>query len=229
MVSKTSAKDRMKISKSMMLDTKIVEKLDQPSDGGEMQANTSSGGLGPRLRAYRQSRKLGLKDLAALASVSVGILSQIERGMNVPSLRTVEKIRNALDLPIGFFFDEERPIDNAREDDAICRSDRRPVLKFGRQGLSKQLLHHAKSRVFEMMIIDLPPRSSSDFSSYPSEKGALVMEGKITFSIDGESSELNVGDSLLFDGTRPHQLQNNTDFSAKIMWIVAKLPNEFLL
>jgi transcriptional regulator with XRE-family HTH domain len=46
-----------------------------------------------------------LERLAELSDVSVGMLSYIERGPTSPSLRTLNKIRLSLDVPISALFE----------------------------------------------------------------------------------------------------------------------------
>ena len=44
-----------------------------------------------------------------------------------------------------------------------------------------------------------------------------------------KTSTLSIGDSFLFDGILPHDLQSPMDRVAKLLWIIAKLPNDLLL
>lgn len=65
--------------------------------------------FGKRLRALRKQSHLTQEQLAEQAGISVEFLSFIERGINSPSFETLEKLADALDLPIKtlFDFDEE--------------------------------------------------------------------------------------------------------------------------
>ncbi len=66
--------------------------------------------LGRELRRLRLNKGLSIQAFAAMADVSAGLLSQIERGISSPSLRTLTKLRHALDVPLGALFDEgKRP------------------------------------------------------------------------------------------------------------------------
>jgi transcriptional regulator with XRE-family HTH domain len=186
--------------------------------------------FGEKLRAYRERNDISLKELAEKAEISIGILSQMERGINSPSLRTLTKVRTALGLPSSFFFDDDHaPKDLNGEEKFVCRADERPQLHLGRGAVHKELLHHNPSRVFEFMTIELPPKSQTGTSSYPSEKGGMVLEGEVVVTIGDTSAVLYEGDSLLFDGITPHKLDNRTNRTAKLIWIIAKLPNELLV
>jgi quercetin dioxygenase-like cupin family protein/DNA-binding XRE family transcriptional regulator len=186
--------------------------------------------FGEKLRFYRESRNLSLKDLAEKAGISVGILSQVERGINSPSLRTLSKVRTALGLPSSFFFDDDHPpVTGSDEPDFVCRVADRPQLFLGPGAPHKELLHHGTPRVFEFMTIELPPRYESGTSSYPSEKGGYVLEGEVIMTVGDKTVTLHPGDSFLFDGIKPHTLTNPTDKVSKLLWIIAKLPNDLLL
>ncbi len=54
--------------------------------------------LGERLRARRVAKGLTLKDVAARADMSIGSISQIERGVSSPSIRTLRGICHALGI-----------------------------------------------------------------------------------------------------------------------------------
>lgn len=181
--------------------------------------------FGSKLRTVRKSvKKMTLQQLAKRADISPALLSQIERGATSPSLRTLTKLRTALDLSSSFFFDDENPAtDTSPDPDYVCRSHTRPVLALGPGEPGKELLHHGGSRVFEFMIITIPPHGTSDPISYPSEKGGYVLEGQLGLVVDERATFLEPGDSFLFDGIRTHSIYNPTDMPAKVLWIIAKL------
>src|SRR5690349_18288817 len=60
--------------------------------------------LGTQLRALRKAKQLSLAELAAGAELSIGMVSQIERGLASPSIRSLRKLGEALGVPISWFF-----------------------------------------------------------------------------------------------------------------------------
>src|SRR4051794_21980203 len=54
--------------------------------------------VGRRVRALRLERKLSLADLAARTGISIGALSQIERGMSSLRVRVIWPLAAALDV-----------------------------------------------------------------------------------------------------------------------------------
>jgi len=54
--------------------------------------------IGARIREQRLQRKLTIEGFAEVVDISAMFLSQIERGVKMPSLKTFIKILNALDI-----------------------------------------------------------------------------------------------------------------------------------
>jgi len=183
--------------------------------------------FGERLRAERKARRLTLQELAGKTEISSGLLSQIERGQTSPSLKTLLKLRNTLELPSSFFFEGETLPQPDADPAYICRAEDRPQLDLGPGAPHKELLHHGGSRIFEMMIVHTPPKGQLGPAAvqYPSEKGGVVLEGSIELRVGERASLLSIGDSFLFDGGHAHSLYNPTDKPARILWIIARLPN----
>jgi transcriptional regulator with XRE-family HTH domain len=56
--------------------------------------------FGARLRELRQKRELRLEDVAETAHMSLTYLSDLERGLKVPSLTTIVRLAVALDCKL---------------------------------------------------------------------------------------------------------------------------------
>jgi transcriptional regulator with XRE-family HTH domain len=65
--------------------------------------------IGSRIREVRKLKNVKLVDLARLAGISRVYLSDIERGVKVPPLPTLDRICQALEITLGDFFADERP------------------------------------------------------------------------------------------------------------------------
>ena len=69
--------------------------------------------IGGKITEIRLAQKLTQAQLAEKVDLSVVTISRMERGVSFPSLKTIEKIANALDVPLWefFSFDEHKPED----------------------------------------------------------------------------------------------------------------------
>lgn len=61
--------------------------------------------FGIRIREYRLMRGLSQEQLALKANINVSFLGQIERGGKKPTIDTIDKLLNALDISYKDFFD----------------------------------------------------------------------------------------------------------------------------
>ena len=178
-------------------------------------------GLGQTIKRLRTERNLSLQRLAELSDVSVGMLSHIERNQTSPSLRTLTKIRLALDVPISALFESSGEPEGV---DFVRRAKSRPVLNLGPEHLVKELLSPPNARALQFMMLVIPPGGSSGAApiGYPSEKGGLVIEGQITLHVGPNATRLGVGDRFQFDGALPHRFVNAGSGAAKVLWIIVQ-------
>lgn len=58
-----------------------------------------------QLRLLRNERKISLEDLSLKTRIGTGKLSQYEEGTMIPSVQTILKLSNALEVPASNLFD----------------------------------------------------------------------------------------------------------------------------
>ena len=63
--------------------------------------------LGSRIAEIRKQQGLTQFELASLIGVAFETISRLERGVSIPSLKTLENIGNALNVPLKELFDFE--------------------------------------------------------------------------------------------------------------------------
>lgn len=66
--------------------------------------------IGEQIARLRKERELTQSQLAELIDVSTETISRLERGVSIPSIRTLEKISKALHISMKGLFDFEKPI-----------------------------------------------------------------------------------------------------------------------
>ena len=165
--------------------------------------------VGRRLRALRQERCLSLEKVAASTGLSIGFISQVERGLSSPSLRVLALLADTLQTGIGGLFE---PSAAKPEPDPIVVFEKdRPELQLWRAGITKQLLTPAGGMhglsLFHMV---LKPRASTGEApfSHDGEEAGLVLEGRLTLVVEARTLDLAEGDSFRFASRRPHRFGN---------------------
>jgi len=99
--------------------------------------------LGNRLRARRQELGLSLRELAERVGLTASFLSQIERDLASPSIESLRKISNALEVPIFHFLVEP----DAKS--PVVRRGERALLKLPDSNLTYQLMTPDLNRKME--------------------------------------------------------------------------------
>src|SRR5665647_3045575 len=102
-------------------------------------ADAQKTGLGLQLRQRRRIKDLTLAELSQQSGLSVGLLSQIERGLSSPSLKSLTQICAALGIPLSWLFDSG-PTENPAEKGLVGRRGLRRGLELGGFGVKKELL-----------------------------------------------------------------------------------------
>src|SRR5438552_2872770 len=98
--------------------------------------------VGRRIRDLRRIRQFSLETVASRTDLSIGFLSQIERGLSSPSLRVLATLADVLGVGIAALFGATPGGDGA-SGGVVTRQLQRAELKLWRSGISKQLLSPA--------------------------------------------------------------------------------------
>lgn len=177
--------------------------------------------IGDRIRELRQERGFSVRQLAQRAGVSIGLISQVERGINDPSLQTLRAISKAFDVPLFDLFQA-----TAASDVAIVRADRRATVGAPHGAVSYQRISGSSGRLEVLEgILAAHAESSVEPWAHPSEECAAVLEGALVVEVNGTTYELAVGDSCHFDSRLPHRYLNHSDAPAR--FIVAITPPSY--
>ena len=107
--------------------------------------------LGERIRQRRKELGLSLRELADRVGLTASFLSQIERDLASPSLDSLRKISDALEVPIFHFLidpEEEHP---------VVRRSQRAELKLPDSNLTYKLLTPDLNRKLEAFLAEREP------------------------------------------------------------------------
>ncbi len=170
--------------------------------------------LGERLRRQRKALKLTLQEVADQAGLSVGFISQIERGITVPSLVSLISVCRVLKVEVGSFFKQPKPAT------PVTRHENRPVYGLGavagRDVTYERLSASFPGNVLRSTLIHEPPGFRSEPMSHEGEEIYYIVSGSLTLELDGETMILETGDTAHFPSVRTHVTWNHTDKPATI-------------
>jgi transcriptional regulator with XRE-family HTH domain len=175
--------------------------------------------VGQQVRDLRHSRRMSLKELAVRSGLSIGLLSQIERGTSSPSLRSLQALSRALSVPARWFFNDGI-VPPAAERDVIVRSGRGRMLHLTTKGIIKELVTPDLSGALQVLLVRIMPGGSTgEKYSHDGEEAGHVIHGQLELFLDEERFVLNTGDSFRFVSTRLHGVRNPGDTETRILWV----------
>jgi transcriptional regulator with XRE-family HTH domain len=168
---------------------------------GQTFNNGTGSNLGGRVRSLRRQRGLTLKELGRLAGLSHPFLSQVERGLARPSVASVERIADALGVPVAHLWAPPRP-----RDVRLLRRE---------EGGGRELLAAAPS-VHEWSG---GRRWPDEPEVHAGEVLVYVARGALDVELEDKVHELEEGDALVFDGRTPHRLRRRGGPSTRALII----------
>jgi transcriptional regulator with XRE-family HTH domain len=164
-------------------------------------------GIGPKIRAVRLKKKMGLVELGRHTGLSPAMLSKIERGQVFPTLPTLLRIALVFSLGLDYFFTR------TREQPAVGVVRGRDRLRFPeRQGVRDSAYHFesldftATERRLNSYFAEFEPvaEGRQRAHQHPGGEFIYVVSGTLGLRIDGHEHLLEAKDSLYFDSSVPH-------------------------
>jgi len=196
----------------------------QDSDANLADAGDESVQIGQRIRDLRISVGMTLAELSRAAKVSIGTLSQLERGLVSPTVRTLYTVGNALGVAPAWLIDPSQSATDSSESAFVVRANKRQkFLDTG--GVRKDIASPAASERLKGFFMVIEPGCGSGTEPYihTGEEIGLILSGTLELSIDGQSFTLNEGDCFAFESTRPHRFSNFGPRPASVFWVNAKI------
>lgn len=180
--------------------------------------------VGHKIKELRNSKNITLKKLSEESGLSVGFLSQLERGLTSIAVDSLENLAGILGVNLSYFFNF-----NNKPERMVIKSYERPVLSMEDGGLiSYGLCENLEHRAFLPKLVEIFPHKTEEqvaLYKHSGEEFIFVLEGILTLYIDNNMYDLYPGDSIYLDSTRVHNWCNNTNKVVKLLTVNS--PNYF--
>ncbi|WEX11081.1 cupin domain-containing protein [Chelativorans sp. AA-79] len=192
--------------------------------------------VGNRLRIERDRRNISLRELARRISVSPSLISQVERGLVMPSVSTLWSLATELGLTIDELFSvSERPASSERKageesrGSPVQRSHDRKSIRLSGGVVWERLTANPDEEVEFLHVVYEPGAESCPADSlfrHGGKEYAYVISGRLGLQIGFEKYELGPGDSVSFSAQTPHRLWAIGDEPAIAIWAVINRTND---
>ena len=184
------------------------------------QAAEPPAAIGPEIRDLRKAKRMTIKDLSAATGMSIGHLSEIERGLATPSIKALHDIALALGVTIGWFLHNLGAGDTPERMHVVRASNRR-TLRFS-SGVVDELLSPNLRGQLEVLMSRFPPGAvgADEPYNHVGEEAGLVLSGTFELWIGEDCFLLSEGDSFAFPSTTPHRYRNPGEVETVVVWAI---------
>lgn len=170
--------------------------------------------LGMQLKALREEKGYTLKQTAELSGLSIGFISQVERGQTDPSLSSLKKLASTLGVKLGDLFSQDRAahILVKRGEGKILHID--PLVYC-------ELLATSLNKTMEPMIKFVEPGGESGtVDPHAGEEFIWIISGTLQVDLGETRCILCAGDSVYFQANQAHAWKNTGDTTCQALWIM---------
>lgn len=170
--------------------------------------------FGAQVRATRKARGLSLVQVALATDLSIGYLSQIERGLSSPNLRALTALADALGVAVAALMGPlQADGGNGRSGAVVTRANEQPELSLWRTGIGKRRLAGgtaADDAPYSFSLMEFAPKAGAADEPYRhlGEECGMVIKGRLELAVGTQSWLLQPGDSFQFDSNEPHRFRN---------------------
>jgi XRE family transcriptional regulator, regulator of sulfur utilization len=172
----------------------------------EAGAQIVSGQLGKTIQRLRKAYNLSLSELAEQSGVAKSIISQIERNETNPTLATIWRLSQALDVSI------ERVLATSEEEPFIQKSSRAdtPILVSDDGRMRLAIIGWIKT-VEWLQWYDVQSEPGGVLESDGHQRGSVeclsVTEGEFEVEVSGVVQHAKAGETLRYRCDRPHTVR----------------------
>ena len=178
--------------------------------------------LGKKIGDLRRKRGLTSRELATNVQVTSSLISQIEHDKTSPSLDTLRRIAKALRVPLIYLL-----LEDDLEPQMVRKRDRH-VVQLEDSQLRASFLSPLPPQHLELVLLELPPGKVAwaKSRSHEGQECRLVLKGTIRAYYGDKTYLLEEGDSILWNGTVPHRIENVGNSDAQLL--IALTPPGYL-
>ena len=163
--------------------------------------------IGPKLRALRLKKSMGLVELGKHTGLSPALLSKLERDKLYPTLPTLLRIALVFNVGLDYFFTDERK----RHAVSVVKKEER--IKLPDHPGTNDIAYYFESLDFKCnerrtnsYLAEFEPIAEEKLKphQHPGSEFLHVMKGRLGLRIGMDDYELEAGDSIYFDPSVPH-------------------------
>ncbi len=170
-----------------------------------------------RMKAIRNAKQLTLDQAAEHTGISKAMLSQIERGLSMPTITTLWKISTGYKVPLTYFLEEEK--NNYTKVD-ILKSE--PIYAEEQKMRTFTLFPYNPTQNFEMLYIEFDSGCIHESSKHITgvEEYIFIQHGSMELKVGPDTIFLDEKQCFRFKADVPHSYTNSSEDICSILNII---------
>ena len=169
--------------------------------------------LGARLKEARKRKLLTITQLSKYTGMSVGYLSNVERGLTSPTVSSLRSICRELGVQMADILS----VAASRRD--VIRSDEARLELRSEFGMAMRTFDFGMgSDVVEVIRLEPGCAKTDAPALHPYPETVYVTEGELTLTVDGDPVRLAAGDAACVKANHPHTTRNDGEEMSESVW-----------
>ncbi|MDR3322560.1 MAG: helix-turn-helix domain-containing protein [Synergistaceae bacterium] len=177
--------------------------------------------VGALTKKLRKARGMTLQYLGQSTNLSVGYLSLMERGQTSPTVASLHKICQALNVTMADLFA------NLESDKKCIKNNERRVIFDEPNSLRYEAVTEG-SRPFTSIFMSVFDDSVHESSPHVADECGFILQGSMILTIDGLSYSLEKWDSIYVTAGSIHTFHKTSDCPCISLWSAPSVTYDFL-
>ena len=161
--------------------------------------------IGERLRRIRHRQGLSQRELARRSGVANATISLIENGKLNPTISMLKKVLDGVPVRLSEFFSDEA---DAPEKVFFRAGELTEIADGGVSYLQVGANLRGKAIQFLKERYEPGAGTGKHEITHEGEEAGLVLSGRLTVTVGGETTTLRAGDAYYFKSNQPHSFVN---------------------
>lgn len=167
------------------------------------------------LRDKRKKKKLTLTELAQKTGLSVSYLSLLERGINSPTVESLNKVCTALDLTLSDLIAKA-----SKPKKIVTKADQRRTI-FSSDGFLYEAASENANRM-NCIVMTIKDMHTHISTPHVADEMGYIVSGSIFMTVDGIDYKLDEGDCIFIEAHRPHSYCKTSEEDCVSVWVYDK-------
>lgn len=169
--------------------------------------------VGAMLKHRRKELGLTLQALAKKSGVSAPFISQAERNQTVPSMVSLIKLADALNVSLKYFM--EIPHDDA----IVHRGNHLKAIDMDSPVSYFTMSSDLPNQMMDALLMSIPPGHAFPTDRRDGEDFLYVLKGELDAEVGDVKTTLQKGDAMHFDSRVPHSAHNNSGSDVLLLYV----------